>query len=90
ETDEAAAQDAAAMLADVAREAAKRETELVDVLGPAPAPLPRLRLRYRYRVMVRAESRGALRRVLVAVDAARANLARTVRASVDVDPVQLL
>ncbi len=90
DTDEAAAQDAAAMLADVAREAAKRETELVDVLGPAPAPLPRLRLRYRYRVMVRAESRGALRRVLVAVDAARANLARTVRASVDVDPVQLL
>jgi primosomal protein N' (replication factor Y) len=90
DADESVARDAAAALAEVAREAAKKETKTVDVRGPAPAPLPRLRLRFRFRVMVRSADRAALRRVLVAVDAARSTLPRTVRAAVDVDPVQLL
>ncbi len=62
----------------------------VDVLGPAPAPLARLRNRYRFRVMLRSAERSALRKVLAAVDAARATLGRKVRATIDVDPVQLL
>ena len=88
--DEKVARDAAAALAEVARAFARKETKEVDVLGPAPAPLPRLRLRFRFRVMVRSADRAALRRVLVAVDGARSTLVRTVRAAVDVDPVQLL
>ncbi len=90
DTDEAAARDAAASLAAVARAAAGRESASVDVLGPAPAPIPKLRLRHRFRVMIRSADRAALRRVLVAVDAARSTLPRTTRASLDVDPVQLL
>jgi primosomal protein N' (replication factor Y) len=90
DTEDAVARDAASALAEVARIAAGRETQTVDVLGPAPAPIPRLRLRFRYRVMLRSSDRPALRRVLVAVDAARATLPRTVRSALDVDPVQLL
>jgi primosomal protein N' len=40
--------------------------------------------------MIRARERPALRAVLVRVDDARAALPRDVRASIDVDPVQLL
>jgi len=39
---------------------------------------------------VAVSDRGKLRAVLAAVDEARATLPRTVRASIDVDPVQLL
>jgi primosomal protein N' (replication factor Y) len=60
------------------------------VLGPAPAPLARLRNRYRFRVMLRGADRGPLRRVVAAVDAARASLSKQVRTSIDVDPVQLM
>ncbi|MBK6692214.1 MAG: primosomal protein N' [Myxococcales bacterium] len=87
--DEALALAATETLATVARDVASGEKG-VDVLGPAPAPLPRLRLRFRFRLMVRAADRAALRRVLVAVDAARSTLSKDVRAVVDVDPVQLL
>jgi primosomal protein N' (replication factor Y) len=62
----------------------------VMVQGPAPAPIARVRNRWRFRLMLRAVERPALRAVLMAVDSARASLARGVRASIDVDPVQLL
>jgi primosomal protein N' (replication factor Y) len=94
--DEAAARDACAQLATVARDAARAESRaagaksLVDVLGPSPAPLAKLRNRFRFRVMLRAKERGPLRRVLVQVDRARDALPRTMRSSVDVDPIQLL
>ena len=87
---EAHAREACEALARVAREAASRAEVHVDVLGPAPAPLARLRNRYRYRLMLRSTDRKALRTVLAAVDLARASLARSVRSSIDVDPVQLL
>jgi primosomal protein N' (replication factor Y) len=62
----------------------------VLVQGPAPAPIARVRNRFRFRVMLRSVERAPLRAVLAAIEAARATLPRDVRASIDVDPVQLL
>jgi primosomal protein N' (replication factor Y) len=87
---EAQARHACEALARVAHDAASRAEVRVDVLGPAPAPLARLRNRFRYRLMLRSADRKALRAVLGEVDAARTSLARSVRCSIDVDPVQLL
>jgi primosomal protein N' (replication factor Y) len=87
---EAHARQACEALAQVAHDAASRAEIRVDVLGPAPAPLARLRDRYRYRLMLRSVDRKALRTVLGEVDLARSSLARSVRCSIDVDPVQLL
>ena len=58
--------------------------------GPAAAPIARLRNRWRFRVMLRSAERPALRAVLADVEEARGGLPRSVRASIDVDPVQLL
>jgi primosomal protein N' (replication factor Y) len=90
--DEPTARAACARLAEVAQAAAARADAASDVrvLGPAPAPLARLRQRYRFRIMLRAADRAALRKVLLAVSEARRDLPRTVRATIDVDPVQLL
>jgi primosomal protein N' (replication factor Y) len=77
-------------LAQVARSCEAVRSEAVMVLGPAPAPIARVRGRYRFRVMLRARERALLRAVLVRVDDARALLPRDVRASIDIDPVQLL
>jgi primosomal protein N' (replication factor Y) len=85
--DEAGARSASARLAEHARAAAPPG---VEVRGPAPAPLARLRNRFRFRVMLRAKERADLRRVLLAVESARRELPREVRAVIDVDPVQLL
>jgi primosomal protein N' (replication factor Y) len=76
--------------ANLARAALAVGERKVEVRGPAPAPLARLRNRYRFRVMLRSAERPALRRVLAAVDAVMATLGRNVRATIDVDPVQLL
>ncbi len=88
--DEADARTASATLADVARRCPSVVSGQVLVQGPAPAPIARIRNRWRFRVMLRAAERGPLRAALAAIDAARAGLAREVRASIDVDPVQLL
>jgi primosomal protein N' (replication factor Y) len=88
--DEQEARGACAALARVAREAAASAGGKVDVLGPAPAPIARMRNRFRFRVMLRGRERGPVRRVLAAVDVARAGLGKRVRSSIDVDPVQLL
>ena len=71
--------------------ARRRAPATVLVQGPAPAPIARVRNRFRFRVMLRGAPSGrALRAVLAAIEAARGSLARGVRASIDVDPVQLL
>jgi primosomal protein N' (replication factor Y) len=85
--DEGAARSACARLAEHARAAAPPG---VEVRGPAPAPLARLRNRFRFRVMLRAKGRADLRRTLLAIESARQELPREVRAVIDVDPVQLL
>lgn len=92
--DEKEAQDAASSLARAARAALRSasdaETSVVDVRGPAAAPIARVRNRYRFRVMLRSASRERLRYATLAVNAAISSLPRTVRASIDVDPVGAL
>jgi len=88
--DEHQARAACAHLARVALSCAPARTGNVLVQGPAPAPIARLRNRWRFRVMLRSAERAPLRAVLGAIDAARTSLERGVRASIDVDPVQLL
>ncbi len=88
--DEALARAACDTMARLAYETSARAGGKVDVVGPAPAPLTRLRNRFRYHVMLRSSDRKALRRVLGQLDLARAALPRSVRCSIDVDPVQLL
>ena len=80
----AAALAAAALSTDVAR----RGT--VTILGPAPAPIARLRARYRFQLLLKSKERRALRLALAAIMVARAQLPRSVRAVVDVDPVSML
>lgn len=85
-----------AVEAEVALESASRLADLartfagVEVLGPAPAPLARLKNRHRFRIMLRSRDRAALRAVSIAIVRAFADIPRTVRAQVDVDPVQML
>jgi primosomal protein N' (replication factor Y) len=88
--DQAEARDAAAALAEAARRSPDVKSGAVLVLGPAAAPIARIRNRWRFRVLLRATERGPLRATLGAIDRARPALPRTVRASIDVDPVQLL
>jgi primosomal protein N' (replication factor Y) (superfamily II helicase) len=88
--DEAEARDACARLAQVARASEGACAGRVLVQGPAPAPIARIRGRFRFRVMLRAAERASLRDVLSLVEKERWSLARAVRASIDVDPVQLL
>jgi len=84
------AREACETMARAASVAGSRLASRVDVVGPAPAPLARLRNRYRYHVMVRSFDRRALRVVLGQLDPLRATLGRSVRCSIDVDPMQLL
>jgi primosomal protein N' (replication factor Y) len=90
--DEREAQEAAATLARVARAAARASAEgpALDVRGPAAAPIAKVRNRYRFRVMLRSSSRERLRQGALAVLGAMSTLPRTVRATIDVDPVGAL
>jgi len=58
------------------------------VLGPAPAPLGKLRGEYRAQLLVKGTHRRQMRDALMAVLAARPDLAR--RIVVDIDPVTVL
>lgn len=92
--DEREAQDAANVLARAARAVARQTSVdapgVLDVRGPAAAPIAKVRNRFRFRVMLRSASRDRLRQGALAVHAAIATLPRTVRASIDVDPVGAL
>jgi primosomal protein N' (replication factor Y) len=88
--DEKVARAACAALADCASHASASLNANIDILGPAAAPLARLRGRFRFRVMLRSPDRAMLRKVLLAVERARAELPSLVRSAIDVDPMQLL
>lgn len=88
--DESRAREACARLANVGRASEPVRRGQVTLHGPAPAPIARIRSRWRFRLMLRAAERPHLRAALTAIDEARAHLGRDVRASIDVDPVQLL
>ena len=83
--DEAEALDAATQLARAARTSSG-----LDVRGPSPAPIAKVRNRFRFRVMLRSASREQLRKGALAIHAAMADLPRTVRVAIDVDPVGAL
>jgi primosomal protein N' (replication factor Y) len=88
--DEAEARGAAHVLQQAAARVAAQLGDGMDVKDVSTAPIARLRNRYRFRVVVRSADRAALRKVLLAMERARADLPRAVRSSIDVDPVQFL
>ncbi|HEY8039871.1 MAG TPA: primosomal protein N' [Polyangiaceae bacterium] len=88
--DEGEARGACETLARIALACEPVRRGSVHVQGPAPAPIARVRNRFRFRVMLRSADRAPLRAVLAAIEEARSTLPRGVRASIDVDPVQLL
>jgi len=61
-----------------------------EVLGPAPAPLARLRGRYRFQILVKGSDRARVQRASLTLSQAIAQLPRTLRAALDVDPVNML
>jgi primosomal protein N' (replication factor Y) len=69
--------------------AAPRETDGVEVLGPAPAPLAMLRGRHRRRLLLKARRDVAVQPVLRAW-LAKVPVPAAVRVQVDVDPVGFL
>ena len=83
--DEAEALEASTRLAQAARTSAG-----LDVRGPSPAPIARVRNRFRFRVMLRSASREQLRKGALAIYTAAAELPRSVRVVIDVDPVGAL
>jgi primosomal protein N' (replication factor Y) (superfamily II helicase) len=79
---------ARACVDDLGRVARLHADPQVEVLGPSAAPIARLRNHYRFRLLVRATTRGPLRRVLFAVLGTKVE--NGVRVIVDVDPVSML
>jgi primosomal protein N' (replication factor Y) len=88
--DEGKAAQVAETLAKLARAQSEASGGRVEVLGPAPAPIARLRGRHRYRFMLKAADRRALRAVAQAVSLAIDAGVAGARASIDVDPVNML
>ncbi|MBS2027564.1 MAG: primosomal protein N' [Deltaproteobacteria bacterium] len=82
--------DAARRLADVAERQIRRGREPLRLLGPTPAPLVKLRGRTRWQLLLKARGHAAMNAVVQALEAAADELPPGVRASFDVDPVNLL
>ena len=80
----------AAMLASIAQSHTLVRTGRVDLLGPAPAPIERIRGRYRHRFLLKSAERRAIRAVALAVLTRIEEGLGLARASVDIDPVNML
>jgi primosomal protein N' (replication factor Y) len=89
-TNALAARDAAHALARAGREASAALGAGVEVLGPAEAPIAKLRDRYRQQVLLKHREAGPLWRVAERMAAAAEQLPSGVRASVDVNPIDML
>jgi primosomal protein N' (replication factor Y) len=76
-------------LTDLRQQADELNRGSVLVLGPAPAPMVRQGGRHRYQLLFQSESRRGLHELLTALRPRLAELgaARSVRWSVDVDPI---
>ncbi len=85
-----AAQHAVEELARVANAQPQVHAQAVEVLGPTTAPIARLRGRYRYWFVLRSQDRRALRTVALALRQRIDDGVAPARASVDVDPVNML
>lgn len=89
-TSDQAARRAIGALAAVAERHPEVREGRVDVLGPAPAPIARLRARYRHRLLLRSADRVALRRVARTLVTHMDGGIGPARASIDMDPVNML
>jgi primosomal protein N' (replication factor Y) len=88
-TEALAAREAAVALADAGREASAAHGTGVEVLGPAEA-IAKLRGRYRQQVLLKHREAGAVWRVAERIYDAAEKLPSAVRATVDVNPVDML
>ena len=61
----------------------------VEILGPAPSPIYRLRNRFRRQILLKASNRRDLHRLL-SLWRQQTDVARAVRISVDIDPVDMM
>ena len=68
----------------------QRPCPVLEVLGPAPAPIARVRGRFRQRVLLKGRERRHLRAVALAILGAIDEGLGPARASLDVDPVNML
>ena len=89
-TDELTAREAAQSLATVGREASAAHGQGVEVLGPAEAPIAKLRDRYRQQILLKHREAAPVWRVAERIYTAAEGLPSAVRASVDVNPVDML
>jgi primosomal protein N' (replication factor Y) len=89
-TEELAAREAAVALANVGREASAAHGKGVEVLGPAEAPIAKLRDRYRQQILLKHREAGPVWRVAERISAAAEKLPSAVRATVDVNPSEML
>jgi primosomal protein N' (replication factor Y) (superfamily II helicase) len=85
-----AAQHAVEELARVAKAQQQVHAQAVEVLGPTTAPIARLRGRYRYWFVLRSQDRRALRAVALALRQRIDDGIAPARASIDIDPVNML
>ena len=88
--DDEVARRVAHELSEVALALPECASGAVQILGPAPAPFARLRGRYRHRLFLRSADRKKLRVVARAIVARIEEGIAPARASVDVDPVNML
>jgi primosomal protein N' (replication factor Y) (superfamily II helicase) len=70
--------------------AVARQTQGLEVMGPAPAPIVRLRNRFRFRILLRSPSRTDLRKGARAILAAGLTIPSGVSVVVDIDPASFL
>ncbi|HEY8121823.1 MAG TPA: primosomal protein N' [Myxococcota bacterium] len=85
-----AAREAALALALAGREASAANGQGVEVLGPAEAPIARLRNRYRQQILLKHPEAGAVWRVAERIANAAEGLPSAVRATLDVNPMDML
>jgi primosomal protein N' (replication factor Y) len=89
-TDALAAREAAVALANVGREASAAQGRGVEVLGPAEAPIAKLRDRHRQQILLKHREAGPVWRVAERIASAAEELPSAVRATVDVNPSDML
>lgn len=82
---EQGAQDAAVLLRKLRGDLKAR----LEILGPAPAPLAKIRGRFRWQLLLKCSNRTDLRKILLRFQA-EWRPPRTIRSSIDVDPVDTL
>jgi primosomal protein N' (replication factor Y) len=83
------AEHAARQLAREAEALVRRGSTKASLLGPAPAPLTRLKGRTRWQMLLRAQTHGQLRQLVVPLQQ-RAQVLTGVRVVFDMDPMSML